>query len=239
MALVVSLVLGVAAVIVFAALLALVVKLLIRLVLAGSASVLLGILAGAVGLDTNAAIWLGLLSLPFMVLATWKLLGPIDGSKKRAAPKIVRQPSPPDIHPDPKPSSKDQIVEDGWEIIFGHLSQSDVENLEYWRIQCRHLLRFSDDDAGDGNLEIAEQAMLIRRHIPALANELVAALTLSHLEDVEDLVSQTKESLRSLGSRSFNLLEFERRRQRDALDIRTRHVVGRMRSSDDLPNTGN
>lgn len=233
MGIAITIVVALIAIIVLAALLVLILKVLFRLVVAAFCSSLLAIVVGVAGLEVEKAAWIGILSLPLAIMLVWKWLGPIDGHPHSKTEKVEMAETAVENRPVKKPIKLEKDVEAGWDSICSHFSASDIAEMEHYRDQNRLLLQLARESDITAGPEIAEQAMLIRRHIPAIADEFKAASSLLDGEAWTELMIQTRQSLERVGRRSFDLLAIERSRRRDALELRNRHLSGRMQIQSD------
>lgn len=205
-----------------------------RLAISVFVSVLVSFLVRSVGQPWETATWVGILAFPFIAILVWKWLGlPGNNGKALRAEDLANLVAARERR-DPSPVRLDTEVEASWDAICSHLPGSEVAPLEHSREQCRLLLHFADEPRGQADAQIAEQAMMIRRHVPALASELRDAVILANDADRALLIAKASEMLRSLGHGSFELLEVVRRHQQEALEVRSRHLANRMQGDGDL-----
>ena len=234
LAVVLVIVVVVVALIAAAALVAAVVKAVVRLAVAGCIAVLVGLLVHGLGQSSETAILVGALSFPLAAFLVWRWRLP-SLSQPKAKTQGGRQIlSPADDAAWRSPVRLDAEVEASWDVICSRLVAADIEALHHSREQCRLLLHFADEPVGQSDPDIAEHAMLIRRHVPALADEFTTAFLLVDEANRPPLIHRTSAALRSLGERSSNLLQVVRQRHEDALDVRSRHLANRLDGNDDL-----
>ncbi len=139
------------------------------------------------------------------------------------APKLKRGPS--SAWP-----RKDRNVAMNWEKIASTCPAYQTE-LNIARDHCSRLLRYSRSGRNSARFEIEEHAMLIRKHIPALAAELDDCTALSDDAAATSWRDECAANLIAIGARCAELMAEERDRSNDTLAVRTSHLRGRLGSS--------
>jgi hypothetical protein len=235
------------ALVMLAAVVWLVYRVLLVLIFASSAALAVGavgtVLAGSAGADDAATVgfFTGTSALFPALLISWRKLNPFrseprssaiepalpsKGSRASIASQIIAA-SPKSVEvvvPEPK---GDEAVGAAWTaaaLLVPELS----ERLSIARERCGSLLRIMGEDGAIWDDEWLKAATLIRRHIPPLVEETRRACDGADLDERQATCHKLVDQLVALGDLAQKLLERRRTSAIDAVAIRHTHIQSRL-----------